>query len=369
LKSEKSSALNSDRTRKGSGIVVNEKSSETYLIGKLELFSDETFAIQQFELNMEGYEKLEQFGHGSFGRVWKARSKCDGAVVATKEIDFSAMRRREKELLANEANILRTLNNPDIVKYIDRHIKRDKKRIFIAMEYCSGGDLQHFITSTRGHCEQIAEDQIWLTLTELAVALRDCHSGPERILHRDIKPANVFIDADGHVKLGDFGLAKPLTSDFANTMVGTPFYMSPELISGKRYDEKSDIWALGCVIYEMAVLRPPFNSILRSEDELKRNILHQVPKRLPPLYSEALTSCVRSMLQKNPAKRPRADDILKLRNVNITLKLETVRKELTAVREKRAALKEQTAALLTRAERLARMEARLKPRENRENVL
>jgi NIMA (never in mitosis gene a)-related kinase len=318
---------------------------------------------------MEGYEKLEQLGHGSFGHVWKARRKCDGEIVAIKEIDFSTMQRREKELLVNEVNVLRTLNNPHIVKYIDRHIKRDEKKIFIAMEYCSGGDLQRFITSTRGHCEQIAEDQIWLTLSELAVALRDCHSGPERILHRDIKPANVFIDADGHVKLGDFGLAKPLTSDFANTMVGTPFYMSPELISGKRYDEKSDIWALGCVIYEMAVLRPPFNSILRSEDELKRNIVHQVPKRLPPSYSEALSSCVFLMLEKDPAKRPSAEDILKLRNVNLTLKLEKVRRELNAVREKRAVLKEQTDALLTRAERVARLDARSRPHENRANFV
>jgi NIMA (never in mitosis gene a)-related kinase len=237
------------------------------------------------------------------------------------------------------------------------------------MEYCPGGDLQHFITSTRGHCEQITEDQIWLTLSELAVALRDCHFRPERILHRDIKPANVFIDADGHVKLGDFGLARPLTSDFANTMVGTPFYMSPELISGKRYDEKSDIWALGCVIYEMAVLRPPFNSILRSEDELKRNIVYQVPKRLPPLYSEALASCVCAMLEKDPARRPSAEDILKVRNVNLTLKLEAVRKELITVREKRAALKDQTTVLMTRAERVARLEGRSRASENSANFM
>jgi NIMA (never in mitosis gene a)-related kinase len=203
-----------------------------------------------------------------------------------------------------------------------------------------------------------------LILTELAVALRDCHSGPERILHRDIKPANIFIGADGHVKLGDFGLAKPLTSDFANTMVGTPFYMSPELISGKQYDEKSDIWALGCVIYEMAVLRPPFNSILRSEDELKRNIIHQIPKRLPPLYSEALASCVCSMLAKDPTKRPRANDILNVRNVNLIFELETVRKELTAVRAKRAALKEQTAALLTRTECLDSPISQYGPQQN-----
>jgi serine/threonine protein kinase len=123
--------------------------------------------------------------------------------------------------------------------------------------------------------------------------------------------------------------------------------MSPEPISCNRYDEKSDICALGCVIYEMAVLQPPFNNILRSEDELKRNRVHQVPKKLPQLYSEALASCVFAMLEKDPARRPSAEDILKVRNVNLTLKLEAAREELTAVR---AALKDQAATLLTRAE-------------------
>jgi NIMA (never in mitosis gene a)-related kinase len=306
---------------------------------------------------MEDYEKIELLGHGSFGRVWKAQHKPDGHIVAIKEIDFGTMGRREKQLLVNEVNVLRKLSNRHIVKYVDRFVKRDEKKIYIIMEFCPGGDLQRVITSTRAHSQAISEDQIWLTLSELALALRDCHSGEERIIHRDIKPANIFIDGNGHVKLGDFGLARNLTSKFASTMVGTPFYMSPELVSGRGYDEKSDIWALGCVVYEMAALRPPFNSILRSEEELKRNITTLTPRKLPSAYSEALTSCVFMMLDKDPLKRPSAEDLLGMRHIHITVRTTQVRRELAAVREKTAALREQMAALQAHPERIPRARA------------
>jgi NIMA (never in mitosis gene a)-related kinase len=313
---------------------------------------------------MENFEKLELLGHGSFGRVWRARHKHDGRIVAIKEIDFGTMGQREKQLLVNEVNVLRKLNNPHIVKYVDRFIKRDEKKIYIIMEFCSGGDLQRLITSTRAHSQIINEDQIWLTLSELARALQDCHEGEERILHRDIKPANVFIDGDGHVKLGDFGLARNLTSQFATTKVGTPFYMSPELVSGRGYDEKSDIWALGCVIYEMASLRPPFNSILRSEDELKRNITTSTPRKLPAVYSEALSSCVFSMLEKDPIKRPSAAELLRLRNVALIVRTAQIRKELVIVREKTTKVRDEIAGLQGRTQRVLLLEARTNLREN-----
>jgi NIMA (never in mitosis gene a)-related kinase len=313
---------------------------------------------------MDEYENIELLGHGSFGRVWKSRHKQTGQVVAIKEIDFGTMQRREKQLLVNEVNVLRRLSNSHIVKYIDRCVKREEKKIYIVMEFCPGGDLQRLITSTRGHCQHISEDQIWLTLTELATALCDCHHGEERVLHRDIKPANIFIDGEGHVKLGDFGLARNLTSQFANTMVGTPFYMSPELVSGRGYDEKSDIWALGCVLYEMATLRPPFNSVLRSEEELKRNITNSMPKRIPSMYSDALWNCISSLMEKDPHKRPSALEILKIRNVALTIQLGQVRKELLLVREKTAQLREQFTAQKARVDRITSLETRLKPNEN-----
>jgi NIMA (never in mitosis gene a)-related kinase len=147
-------------------------------------------------------------------------------------------------------------------------------------------------------------------------------------------------------------------------MVGTPFYMSPELVSGRGYDEKSDIWALGCVLYEMAALRPPFSSILRSEEELKRNITTSVPKRLPGMYSEGLAGCIFRMLDKDPARRPSASELLKMRNVGIIVRSEKVRRELNAVREKTASLREQMSVLQCRVEKVERLEGRLRGREN-----
>jgi NIMA (never in mitosis gene a)-related kinase len=264
----------------------------------------------------------------------------------------------------NEVNVLRKLHNPHIVKYIDRYVNSSTKKIFIVMEFCPGGDLQDLIRTTRPAGHHISEDQIWLTLSELTSALSECHDGEERILHRDIKPANIFIDGQGHVKLGDFGLAKPLTADFASTVVGTPYYMSPELVSGHKYDAKSDIWALGCVVYEMATLRPAFNSIRRSKDELHDKIKYSKPQRIPSMYSDALWHCVCSMIEKDPKVRPSARELMKVRNVGLVVRLESVRRELRTVREKTGLVRKHVGILRAKAENLRIAETRLNPNEN-----
>ncbi len=103
---------------------------------------------------------------------------------------------------------------------------------------------------------------IWRVLLQVTSALRECHTRKEgKIFHRDLKPSNIFLDKDHNVKLGDFGLSKQLGEDsiYAYTHVGTPYYMAPEQCESEcKYDERSDIWGLGCIIYEMACLHPPF---------------------------------------------------------------------------------------------------------------
>ena len=117
------------------------------------------------------------------------------------------------------------------------------------MELCSGGDLGKVISKCQKDHSSIHEDVIWKIFAQLACAMKDCHRHMEGtktkpILHRDIKPANIFLDKSQNIKIGDFGLAKELSTEktCAMTNVGTPFYMSPELINGKSYDERSDIW-------------------------------------------------------------------------------------------------------------------------------
>lgn len=281
---------------------------------------------------MQDYEFIERIGNGSFGKVWKAKRKSDGKIVAVKQIDYANMQPFQKQMLVNEVNILRKLQNPHIVHYFNRSVNKEKKIISIFMEFCPGGDLQSLIRQTRASRSYIREDQIWLSLTELSLALKDCHCGEEKILHRDIKPGNIFIDAEGHVKLGDFGLARSITHDFASTYLGTPMYMSPEIYSGTKYDEKSDIWALGCVIYEMAALLAPFQS--NEEDAMKKKIQSGSIQRIPARYSDSLWKIICWMLEKSPAKRPTVLQILQYRNVALTLKMNTVRQDLYNVRAK-----------------------------------
>lgn len=105
---------------------------------------------------------------------------------------------------------------------------------------------------------------MWKVLAQITSALYACHRKKEgnRVLHRDLKPGNVFFDANGNVKLGDFGLSRIMGDEsvYAYTHVGTPYYMSPEQISDQKYNEKSDIWSAGCVIYELSALRAPFEA-------------------------------------------------------------------------------------------------------------
>ncbi|OHT16382.1 AGC family protein kinase [Tritrichomonas foetus] len=304
---------------------------------------------------MEDYTFIDRLGHGSFGKVWKAKRNSDGKTLAIKEINYSSLGIKERKMFVNEVNILRKLHNPYIVRYYDHYINRSEKKIFLIMELCAGGDLQTFIRETRSKLTTIGEDQIWLTFSELALALKDCHYGPSKVLHRDIKPGNVFIDSEGHVKLGDFGLARCLNStvDFATTCIGTPFYMSPEMNNGK-YDEKSDIWALGCVVYEMAALRAPFQGF--GIEDLKKHICKGDLQRFPDQYSDALWKIVSRMLDKDPAKRPTVLDILNYRNVALTVKMNKVRKELENVREKTADLMKKKQRLMRRGIRKNRIE-------------
>jgi serine/threonine protein kinase len=135
--------------------------------------------------------------------------------------------------------------------------------------------------------------------------LNECHNRNEgKILHRDIKPGNVFFDIGNNIKLGDFGLSRILSekSNYAKTNVGTPYYMSPEQVNESEYDEKSDIWSAGCLLYEIVALQPPFKA--SNPLALAHKIANDKLERIPDKYSEFLQSLIESMLQKDPERRP-----------------------------------------------------------------
>lgn len=182
------------------------------------------------------------------------------------------------------------------------------------MEYCENGDMAQLIKKCRAEKDFVAEDVIWKIFMQVLLALNECHckraDKQHVILHRDLKPGNVFFDQHNNVKLGDFGLCRILSaeSQYAHTNVGTPYYMSPEQIKEANYDAKTDIWSLGCVLYEMVALRPPFQAT--NHLALARKIIQGNIDRIPQRYSEDLQNVIQWMLHKEPERRPTVEDLM-----------------------------------------------------------
>ncbi|KAF8325191.1 kinase-like domain-containing protein [Cantharellus anzutake] len=282
---------------------------------------------------IDDYEPLEVIGNGSFGVIRKVKRRSDGQLFARKELNFERMSDRDRKQIVAEVNILKDLKHENIVRYINRYVHQESKILYILMEYCGGGDLGSLINTHRRQNRTLPEDQIWNLFTQILLALNHCHwpniqlniadpnvphadinSGnpKQQVLHRDLKPENVFLSSDGVIKLGDFGLAKQIaTASFASTYVGTPYYMSPELMNEKAYDTKSDIWSLGCLLFELCALNAPFHDA-QTYNELATAIRSG---RIPPIpkgYSLTLQTTIRSMLNVNPAMRPSTLQLLKL---------------------------------------------------------
>ncbi|ELV12941.1 Serine/threonine-protein kinase Nek2 [Tupaia chinensis] len=216
-------------------------------------------------------------------------------------------------MLVSEVNLLRELKHPNIVRYYDRIIDRTNTTLYIVMEYCEGGDLASVITKGTKERQYLEEEFVLRVMTQLTLALKECHrrsDGGHTVLHRDLKPANVFLDGKQNVKLGDFGLARILNHDtsFAKTFVGTPYYMSPEQMNRMSYNEKSDIWSLGCLLYELCALMPPFTAF--NQKELAGKIREGKFRRIPYRYSDELNDIITRMLNLKDYHRPSVEEIL-----------------------------------------------------------
>lgn len=238
---------------------------------------------------MENYEVIGSIGTGSFGAVTKVRRKTDGKVLVWKEINYGQMNDKEKQQLVTEVNILRELRHPHIVRYYDRIIDKRAAKILIVMEFCENGDMAHVIRRCKREGDYMPEETVWKTFMQIVLALHECHKRKEgKILHRDLKPANIFLDGQMNVKLGDFGLSKMMGEEsvYAHTHVGTPYYMSPEQINDSHYNEKSDIWSLGCLLYEICALSPPFEAT--NQVQLAGKIRAGNFERVPARYSDEL---------------------------------------------------------------------------------
>uniref|UniRef100_A0A672H2K2 non-specific serine/threonine protein kinase n=1 Tax=Salarias fasciatus TaxID=181472 RepID=A0A672H2K2_SALFA len=255
---------------------------------------------------MEKYEKIKVVGRGAFGIVHLCRRRSDGAFVILKEIPVEQMSRDERLAAQNECQVLKLLNHPNIIEYYENFL--EDKALMIAMEYAPGGTLADYIQK---RCNSLLdEDTILHFFVQILLALYHVHN--KLILHRDLKTQNILLDKHQMiVKIGDFGISKILVSKSkAYTVVGTPCYISPELCEGKPYNQKSDIWALGCVLYELASLKRAFEAA-----NLPALVLKIMSGAFAPIsdrYSPELRQLILNMLNLDPSKRPQLNEIMAL---------------------------------------------------------
>ncbi|XP_072832275.1 serine/threonine-protein kinase Nek5 isoform X5 [Vicugna pacos] len=216
---------------------------------------------------MDKYDMIKAIGEGAFGKAYLAKGKSDSKLCVIKEINFAKMPIQEKEASKKEVILLAKMKHPNIVTFFSSF--QEDNRLFIVMEYCDGGDLMKRIKRQRGVL--FSEDQILSWFVQISLGLKHIHD--RKILHRDIKAQNIFLSKNGMVaKLGDFGIARVLnnTMELARTCVGTPYYLSPEICQNKPYNNKTDIWSLGCVLYELCTLRHPV-----IQEEFTHSLIHK----------------------------------------------------------------------------------------------
>jgi NIMA (never in mitosis gene a)-related kinase 2 len=274
------------------------------------------------------------------------------------------MSEKEKQMLVSEVNILREFRHAHIVRYYDRIIDRENKIIFIVMEYCENGDLGSYIKRCRREGLHIDEETIWRVFTQILLALKECHERPSgKVLHRDLKPGNIFLDSQKNVKLGDFGLARILSKStkWAHTNVGTPYYMSPEQVTEKAYNERSDIWSLGCLIYELAALSPPFEA--SNQISLAIKIRAGTFRDLPSRYSSELNRLIRQMLQVSQSRRPSVAELLGHPRAGLCLRERKIASQSAHLKRREEDLDRREASLVRFKESLSKREAAIRIRE------
>ncbi|KAK9829475.1 hypothetical protein WJX72_006083 [[Myrmecia] bisecta] len=260
-----------------------------------------------------------KLGSGQFGTVYLGTRKLDGKPYAIKQLDMRQMSRREQEECVKEVEILAVLNSPYIIRYYDSFL--EEGRLYIVTEYAAGGTLHNLVSRYGG---PLAEELIWRISIQLMLGLHHMHS--KRVLHRDIKSLNIFLDGPTtsgpatRVKIGDLGVSRFLStkSNFAKTVIGTPYYLSPELCEEKPYNDKSDVWALGIVMYECCTGKHPFDG--ESQASLIMRILRGQYKPVVG-YSAELVDLIKRCLTQAAARRPNTERLLGLTSVRSRARL------------------------------------------------
>ncbi|CAD8062966.1 unnamed protein product [Paramecium sonneborni] len=254
--------------------------------------------------NKEKYTIVRKIGRGNTSSVELVRNSTNQELYAMKIIPLYLMNEQERKYAENEANVLRVLTAPTIIKYYESFT--ENKSLNIVMEYAEGGSLNDKISEYSRQGIQIPKDQILAWLAQLVIAINFMHS--KNIIHRDIKTQNILLNKEQVIKLGNFETSKQIGSDidFEQPFFGTPYYISPEILGGQPHGKKSDIWGLGCILYELIMLKRPFQS---NEIEILFEMILNKPYDMDPSVDQDFQQIIEKTLQKDPKNRPTIEDL------------------------------------------------------------
>eukprot|EP00928_Gymnodinium_smaydae_P070891 TRINITY_DN54633_c0_g1_i1.p1 TRINITY_DN54633_c0_g1~~TRINITY_DN54633_c0_g1_i1.p1 ORF type:complete len:454 (+),score=98.61 TRINITY_DN54633_c0_g1_i1:76-1362(+) len=257
--------------------------------------SDEKFA----------YRRLKLLGQGTFGKAFLTRDLSNNELCVMKQVRVEKMDAKARDTAIREAVALRKIRHPNVVGF--RQVFVRSGWLCLVMDFADGGDLCAAVKERARSKIPFEESAVLECFAQVADAVRYVHA--QKMVHRDIKSRNIFLCRTGRALLGDFGLVRLLesTCELAHTRVGTPYYLSPEIIRKQPYNYKTDIWSLGVLLYEMAALQRPFQGTLET---LPKVILKGQYEELGAHYSQGLKDLVAGMLRVEPEARSDLDTIL-----------------------------------------------------------
>ena len=257
--------------------------------------------------SLSDFKKEKVIGKGSFGSVYLVRRLADNKIYALKTVNLDKLNKKEQENSVNEVRILASIKNQFVIGYKEAFLDDSNNTLNIVMEYADDGDLQSKIRKMRHEGGFFKESLIWEYAIQMIKGLKALHD--KKIMHRDLKSANVFLFKKNHLcKLGDMNVSKVIKDKVLLTQTGTPYYASPEVWRDESYSYKSDLWSIGCVIYELCEQHPPF--LGKNLDELFEEVCKGKPKRINRIYSDELWKMIMMLLQTDVEKRVDCDSFL-----------------------------------------------------------